>query len=203
MGLSLSCKKQATPTPTPSSSTSATETPKSDLTNLDSTSAKDEMRNNYNTAQQKASLWLGDAVPYSASVKITPTLDWQDVIEVYTYGSKMQTAYWWTISISVRSKNYVRAIIPKEDYLGSKLQPIPLQYWKMSYVEAFQVAEKNGGKEWRDKQKNTNYQITATLAVGDPKNYLYWTVEYQNSDGSDKKSIQINAFSGETVEQSI
>jgi len=202
-GLSLSCKKQATPTPTPSSSTSATETPKSDLTNLDPTSAKDEMRNNYNTARQKAILWLGDAVPYSTSAKITPTLDWQDVIEVYTYGSKVQAAYWWTISISVRSKNYVRAIIPKEDYLGSNLQPIMLQYWKLNYIEAFQIAEKNGGKEWREKQKNNNYQITATLAMGDPKNYLYFTVDYQKSDGSDEKSVQINAFNGEIVEQEI
>jgi hypothetical protein len=202
-GLSLSCKKQTTPTPTPSPSTSATETPKNDMTNLDPTTVNDDIKNNYNTAQQKSTQWLPDAAIYSASAKITPTLDLQDVIEVYTYGSKTQAAYWWTFSISVRSKNYVRAIIPKEDYLGSSLQPIMSQYWKINYIEAFQIAEKNGGKEWREKQKNTNYQITATLTIGNPKNYLYWTVEYSNSDGSDKKTVQINAFNGEVVEQSI
>ncbi|MCX6811273.1 MAG: hypothetical protein NT039_01070 [Candidatus Berkelbacteria bacterium] len=200
-GLSLSCKKQATPTPTPSPSESTTQAPKNDMTNLDPTSALEEIKNNYTTASQKASQWQSDVALYSASAKIPPSLDWQDTIEVYTFGSQAQPANWWTISISIRSKNYVRATIPKEDYLGSNLKPVMMQHWKINYVEAFQVAEKNGGKEWREKQKDKNYQITATLAVGDPKSYLYWTIEYQDYTGSDKKTIQINAYNGEVVAQ--
>lgn len=200
VGLNLSCKKETTTTPTPSPSESATQTPqKNDLTNLDPTSALEEIKSNYNTAELKATQWQSGAVLYSASAKITPTLDWQDVVEVYTFGSNSQPNFWWTISISVRSKNYIRAIIPKEDYLGSNLRTVTLEYWKINYVEAFQIAERNGGKEWREKQKSTNYQITTTLAHGDPKNYLYWIVEYQNSDGSDKKTVQINAYNGEVV----
>ncbi|TSC90946.1 MAG: Uncharacterized protein CEN92_346, partial [Candidatus Berkelbacteria bacterium Licking1014_96] len=105
------------------------------------------------------------------------------------------------ISISVRSKNYVRAIIPKEDYLGSNLVPVRTQYFKVNYTQAFQTAETNGGKEWREKEKDSKYQITATLAHGEPKGYLYWLVEYQLTDGSDKKTIQIDANSGEIVNE--
>jgi hypothetical protein len=200
VGLSLSCNK-STPTPSPSASpsSSTSEAPKNDITNLDPNSASDEIKANYQNAVSKATQWQSNSVLYSASAKISPSLDWQDTIEVYTFGSTSQPANWWTISISTRSKNYVRAIIPKEDYLGSNLQPVMLQYWKINYIEAFQIAEKNGGKEWREKQTNTNYQITATLAVGEPKNYLYWTVEYQDMMGSDKKTVQINAYNGEVV----
>jgi len=204
-GLSFNCKKSnTTESPSPSASTSTTasaEPNKNDLTNLDPSSALDETKANFKVAQEKAILWHPDAVLYSTSAKITSTLDWQDVIEVYTFGSAQEPANWWTISISVRSKNYVRAIIPKEDYLGANLTPIALQYWKINYLEAFQTAEKNGGKDWRNNQKNSNYQITVTLAHAEPNNYLYFIVEYQNSDGSDKKTIQINANNGEVVNQ--
>lgn len=201
VGLSLSCKKE-TPSPSPTVSESATPEPAVDnLTNLDTGSVLSEIETNYSTARQKAAQWKADAVLYSVSAKITSSLEWEDVIEVYTFGSASDPANWWTISISVRSKNYVRAVIPKEDYLGSSLKPAQTAYWKVSYVEAFQIAEKNGGKEWRDKLNNSNYMVTTTLAHGEPKGYLYWMVEYQNSDGSDKKTVQINSNNGEVVTQ--
>lgn len=201
-GLSLNCKKQPTESPTPSPSVSQTSR-ENNLTNLDPTSAVEEIKSNLNTAKQKAVLWQNDAILYSASAKITPMLQLQDVIEIYSFGSGAQPSSWWTISISDRSKNYIRAVIPKEDYLGSSLTPVAEKYWQINFIEAFQIAEKNGGKEWREKLGNNNYQITATLAHGDPKGYLYWTVEYQNSDGSDEKRVQINASNGEVVNQEI
>lgn len=203
IGLNLSCKKTTpTETPTPSASESQSQTPQADdLTNLDSSTALEEITANFNTAKQKAALWQTDATLYSSSAKITKSLQWEDVIEVYTFGSPSQPAFWWTISISVRSKNYVRAIIPKEDYLGANLVPVRTQYWKINYVEAFQIAEKNGGKEWREKQKDNNYQTTTTLVHGEPKGYLYWMIEYQLTDGSDKKTIQIDANSGEVINE--
>ena len=203
VGLNLSCKKTSeTPAPSPSVSESQSQAPQTDdLTNLDASTALEEITANFNTAKQKAAQWQTDAALYSSSAKITKSLKWEDVIEVYTFGSPAQPAYWWTISISVRSKNYVRAIIPKEDYLGANLVPIRTQYWKINYAEAFQIAEKNGGKEWRDKQKDNNYQTTATLAHGEPKGYLYFLVEYQLADGSDKKTIQIDANSGEVINE--
>lgn len=201
VGLNLSCKK-TTPSETPTPSASESQAPQEDnLTNLDPTSVQEQITANYNTAKQKASSWKSDAVLYSASAKITSSLDFEDVIEVYTFGTGSEPSYWWTISISVRSKNYVRAIIPKEDYLGANLVPARTQYWKVNYVQAFQAAETNGGKEWREKQKDSKYQITATLAHGEPKGYLYWLVEYQLLDGSDKKTIQIDANSGEVINE--
>lgn len=201
VGLNLSCKK-TTPSETPTPSVSKSQAPQEDnLTNLDPTSVQEQITANYNTAKQKASSWKPDAVLYSASAKITSSIDFEDIIEVYTFGSTAEPSYWWTISISVRSKNYVRAIIPKEDYLGANLVPTRTQYWKVNYVQAFQTAETNGGKEWREKQKDSKYQITATLAHGEPKGYLYWLVEYQLLDGSDKKTIQIDANSGEVINE--
>lgn len=198
-GLSLNCKKtDTTTTPTPSASEKPTSEQKNDLTNVDPSSFSSEISANLETAKQKAAQWQGDAVLYSASAKITSSLDPEDVIEVYTFGTPAQASYWWTISISTRSKNYVRAIIPKEDYLGSSLVPVRAQFWKISYVEAFQVAEKNGGSDWRGKQTQ-DYQITATLAHGEPKGYLYWTVEYRNNLGTEKKAVQIDANSGEVI----
>ncbi|TSC90703.1 MAG: Uncharacterized protein CEN92_421, partial [Candidatus Berkelbacteria bacterium Licking1014_96] len=81
VGLNLSCKK-TTPTETPAPSISPSQTPSEDnLTNLDPTSVQEQITANYNTAKQKTSSWKSDAVLYSASAKITSSLDFEDVIE--------------------------------------------------------------------------------------------------------------------------
>lgn len=199
-GLSLSCKGDEQSSPSPTASKSPSQTQEDNLTNLDPASAFEEIVTNYNTAKQKVLQWQSNAVLYSASAKIPQTLDPKDVIEIYTFGSPNSPHNWWSFSISVRSKNYIRAIIPKEDYLGHNLSPLNTKYWKINYIEAFQIAENNGGKEWRAKQTQI-YQIVCTLAHGIPNNYLYWIVDYSTLSSSDKKSVQINAYNGDVVEQ--
>lgn len=171
---------------------------KNDLTDVDPSGLKSGINSNYELSKEKVKSWKENAKLYSASAKIAPTLDPKDVVEIYTYGSPDWSNWWWTISISARSGNYIRAIIPREDYLGTNLQPVAIKYWDLSYVEAFQIAERNGGKDWREKQTEL-IQTTATLAHSDPSNYLHWVVEYQTISGSEKKSVKINAYTGEVV----
>lgn len=200
-GLDLSCsKEEPSPSPTETESPTPTST-ESDITTIDPDSITEESKSNLSLGEKKAGEWSNGAVLYAVSVKIPSTLSASEVVEVYTFGAPASPYDWWTISISVRTGNYIRAVIPKEDYLGSNLIPIARQYWKTNYVEALQVAEKNGGKEWRE-SKQEAVQINETLMHTDPNNYLYWVVDYQTLSGSDKLVIKVNANTGEVVKES-
>jgi hypothetical protein len=67
--------------------------------------------------------------------------------------------------------------------------------WKSNYIAALQLADKNGGSDWRS--KNTLQSITATLKESADLKKLYWTLEYKGSDSSyvaviDATTLQIS-----------
>jgi len=199
-GLSLGCSDEE-PSPTPTTTESPTPTSTgTDITTIDPNSIAEESKANFSLAEKKASEWSNSAVLYAVSIKIPNTLNPSEVVEVYTFGSPAALQNWWTISISVRTGNYIRAVIPKEDYLGSNLIPVARKYWKINYVEALQTAEKNGGKEWRDSISG-DIQINETLMHTDPNNYLYWVVDYQTLSGSDKLTVKVDANTGEVAKE--
>ncbi|MEK9156144.1 MAG: hypothetical protein AAB360_02470 [Patescibacteria group bacterium] len=113
----------------------------------------------------------------------------------YVYTNESDTANNWAITFSQTSGNYIRALIPKEDYLG-EIQPINTALWKFNYITALQLAEKNGGLVWRE--DNELVGVKLTLRHTPPKNWLLWTVEYAGKNGKLTKTIDAN--SGQIIE---
>ena len=149
-------------------------------------------------AKNKVQEWKTDAVLSAVNIKLPRDLTTNKAIETFVFGSAMDTANWWTFAISESSGKFVRAIVPKEDYLSEVTKPINNQYWKINYLEALQIAEANGGKAFRENNKET--QITLTLAHTQPKGWLWWLVEYKTPEGESLK-VRINAFDKSVVDE--
>ncbi|MFA7243860.1 MAG: hypothetical protein WC080_01030 [Patescibacteria group bacterium] len=113
----------------------------------------------------------------------------------FVFTSPDNAANNWTITFSELTGNFIRAIIPKSDYLG-ELKPVNTNLWKFQYVTAIQIAEQNGGKTFRENNSLTG--VTLTLKHGDPNNWLAWTVEYNSKDNKFVK--QVDANSGKTID---
>lgn len=181
----LSCSKSATPTTTPTAETTTTE----DLTNAAPTSIDSSFTTNYNLAKEKVIGWKPDASLAAVSVKLPANLGLNNSTETFTFGSATDTLNWWSISIAESTGKFIRAIIPKTDYLGTAPTPINVAFWKTNYLEAFQLAEANGGKDFR--KNNTDVDVTLTLMNSEPKGWLWWVVDYKTPSGNSLK-VRIN-----------
>ena len=169
------------------------------LTNVDPTSIDSSLATYLQLAKTKAAEWKRDAALYYVSIKLPVSLLPALANETYVFGSASDANNWWTISIAEGSGKYLRAIIPKEDYLGNTLKPINEQYWKTNYLTAFQVAEKNGGSTFRT--NNIDTEVTMNLSQGEPKGWLWWYAEYKAPSGNSQKII-INPSDKSVVDDS-
>ena len=128
-------------------------------------------------AQTKAKLWQDDAVLHYVSVELPADLRLNAATNTYVFGSGKAAGDWWTYSLAELTNKSIRAIIPKDDYLGSSIVPINSNYWKMNYVEAFQLADANGGADFRG--KHADAKVTLYLSHRSPNQWLWWTVQYK------------------------
>jgi len=199
----LTTKKKSTqgqperPSETTTAGTTTENETQEDLSNIDPTSVDSAIKKNLDLATQKALEWRQDAVLVYVQVKLT-SLEPNTGTETYVFDSPSVPNLHFTFTISQQSKRFIRAVIPVEDYLGSGLLPIDQKYWKLNYVSALQTAEKEGGKDFRDKY--LNWTIELNLNRGEPKNWLYWTVDYK-IEGGETLSVKINPYSGEVVKE--
>lgn len=194
------CKKQeATPTATPAETVpSVTDNlPSSNLTNVDAATIDTIIQQNYNLAKVKAQEWKPDAVLVTISVKFPQDLAVNAADETFIFGSASNSNDWWSFSVSEKTSRYIRAVIPKEDYLGTDVQPINLSYWKLNYGKAFQLTEANGGQAFRS--ANQNSSVTATLHQTQPRGWLWWEIEYKSSTG--KLVIKVNPNTADIVDE--
>lgn len=197
-GLSLpSCSKKET-APEPTETTSLVTLPSEPLATVDATSIDSAITAIYDGAETKAKAWKPDAKLYLVSVKLPSDLSLNTSTQTYTYGSSGVPDDWWTYSYAESTGKYVRALIPKEDYLGDVTKLIDKNYWRTNYVEAFQIAEINGGSAFR--QANDNVTIILTLSQGEPKGWLWWLVEYKAINGNNLK-IRINPSNKTVVDE--
>ena len=157
-----------------------------------------KLTTNLNLATNAAHAWHPDAVLVYASVEIPASLIPNAGNEVYVYGAASDLSNWWTYSVSEDTGKFVRAIIPREDYLGSLLDPVNTSYWKMNFVEAFQAAEKNGGGDFRT--QNAGTRVTTFLSQRAPRGWLWWTVEYTAPSG-EQFTLLVNPNQGEVVNE--
>lgn len=169
------------------------------LTAILPSSVNTQVTTNLNLATNAASAWQADAALVYASVELPASLAPDTGNEVYVFGSTADRANWWTYSISQESGKFVRAIIPKEDFLGASLDPVNTSYWNMNYVEALQLAEANGGSEFRT--TNAGSHVTIFLSQRAPRGWLWWTVEY-TAPSSEQFTLLVNPNRGEVVNES-
>lgn len=198
----LSCSKktsQSSANPTSTSTATPTQTTESNLLNADVTSMDQAILRNYELAKGKALLWKSDATLYAVIVKLPTDLGLSKANQTYVFGSAADAINWWSISIAEQSSKFVRAAIPKEDYLGYDIKPITLKFWKMNYIKALQLAEANGGEKFR--KDNTGSQITATLHQALPKGWLWWEIEYKSSVTNSKLILKISPSDENVVDE--
>lgn len=161
--------------------------PKTTLLTLEPTQLDPTFQVNKDLADKKVKDWKADAVLYQVAVKLPPNLSVGQITEVLTYGSPTDAYNWWTMTISEKTGKSIRAIIPKEDFLGTTLQPVPTKFWQINAIEALQLADVNGGAAFR--LKHPDAQVTINLAVSQPKNFLWYSVEYETATAEPLKIL--------------
>ncbi len=174
------------------------------LLTIDPGTVAPELKESLEFAQKKAEDWQNNAKLTAVQIEVPASLKKEFTSTRYVYSSPASPYYYWTIAISSNNQNYIRALIPKEDYISMDLRVILSQYWKLNYVEALQMSDQNGGETWR--AENRLGKIKMTLNHGQPSGYLYWNIEYaaidengQRSPESDLK-MKINAYTGEIAD---
>lgn len=168
-----------------------------DLTNADSKDFTTELTNELALADQKAHEYSAAETLSALEIKIPGSLIPRSGNSTYIYDQTKDDKYHFTINISQATANFIRAIIPKDDYFGS-MTAINLKSWKLSYIDALKVAEKNGGQDWR--KNNTLSELKLTLKNAQPKGWLYWFVKY--SSDSSSFEAQVDTFTGRFVSPS-
>ena len=173
----------------------ATQVVITDLTNVDPALYDEPIKNEYAAAAAK-SLEANPKLQLAAiSVEIPPALGLKSANTRYIFVSDKDAINNWTITFASDTGNFIRAIIPKDDYMGNPTV-MDTKLWKFNYVTALQITEKDGGLAWRE--NNELKGITLTLKHGDPNNWLTWTINYQGANSSFTRKIDAN--SGKIVE---
>jgi len=114
-------------------------------------------------------------------VNIGADMKKESIVTRYAFSTAKDTRNNWVYTTDQSNGSFLRALIPKADYLG-EIVPINISLWKYNYISALQLAEKNGGKDWRS--NNTLQEITAILKESADLKKLYWTLEYKSADSS-------------------
>lgn len=169
----------------------------SNLTNINPNDYDSIIKNEYALANLRSKESNSGNELSAIDIEIAPDLMPSSVISRYVFSASNDQTNNWTMTFSEVNTNFIRATIPKEDYIGS-LTAINTKLWKFNFVTSLQIAEKNGGMKWRETNELASIRIT--LRHVEPKNWLLWLVQYKN-DGS-SLLIKIDANSGRVVDDS-
>lgn len=164
------------------------------LATIDPAKVADQIASQLQIADSKAIETDKKSLLSAVEVRLSKDITVGTGTTVYGYSSVSDKSNNWTITFSNDSNTFVRARIPKEDYFGV-LTAINRDYWKLNYAQALQIAEKNGGLDFREINEITG--IGLVLKTGDPNGWLYWFVTYE-TDGNFKQ-FQIDANTGKLV----
>jgi len=165
------------------------------LTNIDATEFDQFVKDEYAVASSKA-LETNSKYQLSAIVVELPaSLEVNSGTDRYVFVSDKDTLNNWVITFSQENQSYLRALIPKGDYIGNA-PVMDTTLWKFNFVTALQIAEENGGMGFRE--ANSLESVTMTLRHTEPNNWLLWNVEYKARGTSFK--VNIDANSGKVTE---
>lgn len=166
-----------------------------DLTTADAKDFDEVVKKELATANAKA--LENSASNRLVAVELTlPSLQINSGDTRYIFSSGDSSTENWTITFAQSTDAYLRASIPKEDYLGT-LPAINTNLWKFNYVTAIQIFEKNGGLDWRN--NNGLSDAVITLKHGGKNNWLVWYMVYKSGDASFSRMIDAN--SGKIIEE--
>jgi len=180
-------------------STSVEDTTPVQITNLatvDAAEFDEVVRDEYALAKSKAQEAKGSNTLRAIEVEL-PGVEINSGNNRYVFASPEDTDNNWTITISQLTSNYIRALIPKNDYMGD-LEELNTKLWKFNYVTALQLAEANGGLTFRE--NNSIASIKLTLKHTSPNNWLLWHVTYTSATGSEL-TVKIDSNSGQIIEE--
>ncbi len=180
-------------TSSPSSSTSPSGSNSASILSADPTVQFTTEQQRYQIALAKAESWSIWNNSYQFSglfITLNPDLLLDQANEVYVFDSPNDSSNHLTVSLSESTNATLRALIPITDYQGLLL-PINRQYWAISYAEAVQIANKNGGASFMKSNKVTT--IDADLMRTNPNDYLYWVITYHTADASTYLTVKIDA----------
>ena len=166
-----------------------------DLTNVDPVSYDEPTKKEYALAASKAKEVSSTYQFAALEVDLPGSLALNSGTDRYIFVSDKDKTNNWTIAMALDTGNYIRALIPKDDYMGNP-QVMDTNLWKFNYVTALQLAEKNGGKTWRE--NNSLQSMALILKHTDPNNFLTWSITYQGESSS--FFIKIDANSGKVLE---
>lgn len=183
------------PTVTPTGQVTTTPpTQTASLLTIDPATVMPSLVSEFQQISDLARSWKSDAQLYAVTASWPTNLAPGRGKRVYIFGSTSLPTQWWTVALNEQSNERIRALIPKEDYLGADLPVMAQQYWKINVLEALQIAEKSGGIDWRTTHPGA--EITSTLAHQGPLGWLWWIVTYRGDDGQEL-IIRIHPSTGE------
>ncbi len=166
------------------------------LANVDASEFDEVVRDEYAVAKTKAQEVNATNTLRAIEVEL-PSVKINSGNNRYVFANPEDTNNNWTITISQLTGNYIRALIPKSDYVG-ELQELDTKLWKFNYVTALQIAEENGGLTFRE--NNSIAGIKLTLKHVSPDSWLLWNVVYTSSTGKEL-SVKIDSNSGKVIEE--
>ena len=180
--LSFVSKKDATQTGSNQSATSGTTAqPESNLTTADPSDYDDILKTELAAATKFAIEFNPDYKISVVEVEIGASLQPETINTRYAFSTAKDIRNNWVYTTSQDNGSFLRALIPKADYLGD-IVPINMSLWKYNYIPVLQMVDKTAGKDWRSKNTLTGIKMTLKESA-DLKN-LYWTVEYLGDNGN-------------------
>lgn len=165
-----------------------------DLSNIDPAEYDNVVKTEYASAKEKAES-INPNFKLAAIQVSMPSLSLNSGETRYIFVNDEDKINNWTISFSQSTGNYLRAIIPKDDYMGNPAI-MDTTLWKFNFATAFQIADKNGGSDWRNKNSLNNIELT--LKHNNDKSRLVWIVKYSGNNSEFIKYI--DSSSGNIVE---
>lgn len=164
------------------------------LTNLEPKDFDSIIRTEYAKANEEAKKINGNYTLAAIEIEIGQNLTQDEVLSRYIFITSKDTENNWVYTVSQTTASYIRALIPKSDYFGSTTE-MNTKLWQYNYVTALQLAEKNGGQDFREDNDITGIKLTLRH-YGD-NNWLMWIVRYDSE--STNKTIYLDASSGDVL----
>ncbi len=195
IGWSYFTKNKSNSSDNTSDSSQTTQSQLVNLTNVDATEYDETIKKEYASAKSKAEQANPGNKLCAIQIDLS-SLELKAGDTRYIFSSESNTQDNWIITFSRISGNFVRAAIPKNDKFG-ELTPINTALWKFNYVTAIQIAEKNGGKDWRNENGFSKAEVY--LEYFSESIPLVWNVKYYS--GEDSFFITIDSATGNIVEQ--
>ncbi|MDD5731405.1 MAG: hypothetical protein PHU42_00695 [Patescibacteria group bacterium] len=152
----------------------------------------------FDFAFTKAKEWRNDVAPAAVIVKYTGSIDDKNGKNTYAFVSPSLSQFYFTLTFDQAvnasgENNFQRILYFKEDYfLPANTAVMPINYWKLNYLDALKKADDLGGKNIRTDNKNYDVNLVLSAQTGA---YLMWDVEYL-VNGTKMFSVSINAYDG-------